>query len=260
MSDINQTGVMIIGEKESFLILTLIKKLAAAGLNAFFTRADVDSVSSKWENSDVIILYMDGADTTMTLQHYLKDKLSETNRSIILVGERDATEKVKANIGGGHVAKTFTRPLQTEQLIEALKEQTRSLENGVGITEKPSVLVVDDDASYLGLVREWLKDDYRIGMARSGMQAITWLARNSVDLILLDYEMPVTSGAQVFEMLKSEQYSRDIPVMFLTGTSDRDSIMKVMELKPAGYMLKNITQKTLLSNLDKFFVGQKYNT
>lgn len=77
---------------------------------------------------------------------------------------------------------------------------------------------LDDDVSWLNL----LKEDYRIGVARSGMQAITWLARNNVALILLDYEMPVTSGVQVFEMLKSEQYSKDIPVMLLTGKSDKE--------------------------------------
>ena len=124
---------------------------------------------------------------------------------------------------------------------------------------KKSILLVDDDPGYIHLLYEWLKDDYRVGMANSGMQAITWLARNNVDLILLDYEMPVLSGLQVLEMFKNEQYAKDIPVMFLTGKSDRESIMKVMELKPAGYMLKDINKFQLLANLNKFFVKQSYN-
>ena len=80
-----------------------------------------------------------------------------------------------------------------------------------------------------------------------------------MDLILLDYEMPVINGLQVFEMLKSEAISKNIPVMFLTGKSDKESIMKVMELKPAGYMLKNITKQQLLTHLENFFVKQTYN-
>ena len=69
---------------------------------------------------------------------------------------------------------------------------------------KKSVLIVDDDPQYLTLVREWLKSDYKVSMANSGLQAIKWLGKNKVDLILLDYEMPVTSGPQVLEMLRSD--------------------------------------------------------
>ena len=103
------------------------------------------------------------------------------------------------------------------------------------------------------LLKEWLSDKYHVGLANSGMQAILWLARNSVDLILLDYNMPIVSGPLLFEMLKNEEYSKDIPVMFLTGTSDKESIMKVMGQHPAGYMLKDITKEGLLSYVEKFF-------
>ena len=96
-------------------------------------------------------------------------------------------------------------------------------------------------------------------MARSGVQAITWLARNSVDIILLDYEMPVTNGLQVLEMLRSEQFSKDIPIIFLTGKSDKDTIMKVMALKPAGYLLKNVTRFQLLAYLQNYFVKENYS-
>ena len=95
-------------------------------------------------------------------------------------------------------------------------------------------------------------------MANSGMQAITWLASNKADLVLLDYEMPTIKGSKVLEMLRSESSSSSIPVMFLTGKSDKEAIMEVLALKPAGYLLKSIDKKTLLDTLDKFFVQQKY--
>ena len=43
-------------------------------------------------------------------------------------------------------------------------------------------------------VYEWLKGSYHVGMASSGVQAISYLARNKADLVLLDYEMPVANG------------------------------------------------------------------
>ena len=60
------------------------------------------------------------------------------------------------------------------------------------------------------------------------------------------------------EMLKSESSSSTIPVMFLTGKSDKEVIMEVLALKPAGYILKTIDRTSLLETLDKFFVQQKY--
>ena len=106
------------------------------------------------------------------------------------------------------------------------------------------------------MVHSWLKDYYRVSIVNSGMQALTWLAKNEVDLILLDYEMPVNSGPHVLEMLRSETETNKIPVMFLTGKSDRDSIKNVLALKPDRYLLKTIGKEALLDELDRFFQSQ----
>lgn len=63
-------------------------------------------------------------------------------------------------------------------------------------------------------------------MATSGVKAISWLAKHKVDLILLDHEMPITSGPKVLEMLRSDDETRNIPVMFLTGRGDKESVMR----------------------------------
>ena len=102
-----------------------------------------------------------------------------------------------------------------------------------------------------------MKGTYKVSMANSGLQAIKFLGKNKVDLILLDHEMPVTSGPQVLEMLRSEEETKDIPVMFLTGKSDKESVMAVVALKPEGYFLKTITKEELLEKLAEFFVLRK---
>ena len=89
------------------------------------------------------------------------------------------------------------------------------------------------------------------------MQAITFIAKNTPDLILLDYEMPVTTGPQVLEMIRSEVSSEGIPVIFLTGKGDKESVTKVLSLKPNGYILKTVGKEKLLSQIDDFFEGKK---
>jgi CheY-like chemotaxis protein len=123
--------------------------------------------------------------------------------------------------------------------------------------KRKSVLIVDDDPRYLKLVREWLKDEYKVSMANSGLQAIKWLGKNKVDLILLDHEMPITTGPQVLEMLRSDEETRSIPVIFLTGKGDKESVMAVVALKPEGYFLKTIKREELLEKLREFFILRK---
>jgi CheY-like chemotaxis protein len=87
------------------------------------------------------------------------------------------------------------------------------------------------------------------------MQAITYLVNNRVDLILLDYEMPIVDGPQVLEMLRSESATKDIPVIFLTGVGTRESVTRVMALKPSGYILKTTTREDLRNKLKEFFAS-----
>ncbi len=137
------------------------------------------------------------------------------------------------------------------EYVEAVSGFVKKMEAG---DYKKSILIVDDDPNYLSLVREWLRGTYKVSMANSGLQALKWLGKNKADLILLDHEMPVTSGPQVLEMLRSDEETRDIPVIFLTGKSDKNSVMAVVALRPEGYFLKTVSREELLNKLKDFFI------
>lgn len=77
-----------------------------------------------------------------------------------------------------------------------------------------------------------------------------------MDLILLDYEMPVTDGPQVLEMLRSDDETKSIPVIFLTGKDDKESVMSVLALKPEGYILKTSGKEEIENTLRTFFVNK----
>ena len=55
-------------------------------------------------------------------------------------------------------------------------------------------------------------------------------------------------------MIKSEPNTAGIPVFFLTGNGEKESILKVLALKPAGYLLKTIEKQGLLDTLNKYFL------
>ena len=121
------------------------------------------------------------------------------------------------------------------------------------------ILVVDDSGAMLRNVKGWLQDKYNVILANSGAMAIKYIATDRPDLVLLDYEMPVVDGRQVLEMIRTETDFRDVPVIFLTSKNDRESILKVMELKPEGYLLKTMEPEQIVEEVDKFFMKQKVN-
>ena len=69
--------------------------------------------------------------------------------------------------------------------------------------------------------------------------------------------MPVTTGPQVLEMIRSEPSTDDIPVIFLTGHGERDHVMQVVALKPEGYLLKSMKRFELVKAVNDFFEARK---
>ncbi len=122
------------------------------------------------------------------------------------------------------------------------------VENNVG---PKHILLVDDSALQLRTTQTLLGDDYKISVALSAAQALGSISKERPDLIILDYDMPSCNGLDFFSMLhKSDEY-KDIPVIFLTGVSDKEDIKKVIPMHPAGYLLKPVTRDDLLIRVEK---------
>jgi CheY-like chemotaxis protein len=91
---------------------------------------------------------------------------------------------------------------------------------------------------------------FQVSVVTSGKQAITFLHQNKVDLVLLDYNMPEMPGPEVLKALRSNEETKKIPVAFLTGIDNKESISQVLALKPQGYILKSATKEALISKID----------
>ncbi len=247
--------LLLLGEKESFLIRVLLKKLNDSGFDAVFSPFDITGINDLWEGTDLVVSYMD---TDVRLRddifRFLTDKMTDSGIQIAVICDKADAPFFADRLPKDLVYKVFYRPLDNDEFIKSVSTLMDRIEAG---EYRKSVLVVDDDPSYLGVVREWLKDSYKVSMVSSGLQAIKWLGKNKADLILLDHEMPVTTGPQVLEMLRSDPETASIPVIFLTGKSDRNSVMAVVALKPEGYFLKNIDKEELLGKLAEFFEQKK---
>ncbi len=115
---------------------------------------------------------------------------------------------------------------------------------------KKIVLVVDDAPANLAVLSEILKPTYQIRAAKNGALALKIAhAPTPPDVVLLDVEMPELDGYEVCEKLKSDDATRDIPVIFVTGHSDPEQQQKGMGLGAAGYLTKPVEPATVLEKL-----------
>ena len=111
------------------------------------------------------------------------------------------------------------------------------------------ILMVDDVATNLKLVAEVLGEHYRLSMARSGEQALGLLKKAKPDLILLDINMPDISGYQMMERIKAKDETKDIPVIFLTADTDRESEIKGLNMGATDFIRKPFDPKEIRSRI-----------
>lgn len=134
-------------------------------------------------------------------------------------------------------------PVELPSVVPELPEE----EAPAAVSVKKHILVVDDDRSILKLLKTALSEDYEVTTMLNGVLVEKFLDSKPVDLIILDYEMPIETGAEIFKRLKKNKKTENIPVCFLTGVADRDKIIEIMRLKPHGYLLKPIDMDMLRS-------------
>lgn len=88
----------------------------------------------------------------------------------------------------------------------------------INITQRGTILIVDDMTTNLLLLSDILKDDYNIKIAKSGLKALEILnSTDDIDLVLLDIEMPDISGYEVCKQLKNSDKTKNIPIIFVTA-------------------------------------------
>jgi len=118
--------------------------------------------------------------------------------------------------------------------------------------KKKSILVVDDDKINLQITRmNLISKGYEVHTVVSGMDAISFLAQQSVDLILLDIEMPIINGVKTLELIRKRPEMARIPVIFLTASADVVSVIDATRLEAVDYVVKPFVPRDLLSRIKK---------
>jgi len=254
LDDNIKDNVLVIGSVRSYLPHSVISSLENNDLGVLFSNGDMDIISNSDIKFGAMLIFVDEELlSNQTFLVYLKDISVEQDLPVFVLGYSEDLDELLHTIPSYLVQYRFERPINANDVVHKIV----SFLDEHDVTLRKKVLVVDDSAAALRSMKTLLSSKYQVVLASSGMMAIKYLSQDRPDLILLDYEMPVIDGRQVLEMIRSESEFSSIPVIFLTAKGDRESIMKVMHLKPEGYLLKTMDLKIVENAIDEFFVKQK---
>jgi two-component system, sensor histidine kinase and response regulator len=116
---------------------------------------------------------------------------------------------------------------------------------------KNKILIVDDNMNNVQVLAGILENNgFDLEFALNGHDALQWLDDEHFDLILLDIMMPVMDGFEVCRIIRDNKKTKEIPVIFLTAKTDRESLMRGFKCGGNDYLSKPYDQGELLARVN----------
>jgi two-component system, OmpR family, phosphate regulon response regulator PhoB len=122
--------------------------------------------------------------------------------------------------------------------------------DGISGASKPLVLVVEDEAALVTMLRYNLeKQGFRVEEAADGQEALTRIAEVTPDLVLLDWMLPVMSGLEVCRQIRRRPSTRDLPVIMVTARTEDQDAVRGLNTGADDYITKPFSIDALLARM-----------
>jgi len=116
---------------------------------------------------------------------------------------------------------------------------------------KKVVFAIDDNAFQLKLYKEMLVPRYDLRVAKNAAAALSFLNANTVDVILLDIEMPDISGFEFFADIRKVPSCMNVPVIIVSGNTGDEFLGQARKTGAADVLVKPVTPEVLVAVIEK---------
>ena len=124
----------------------------------------------------------------------------------------------------------------------------------------PTILIVDDEKVNIKLIKGMLaKENYNLISAGSGQEALSILASNRPDLILLDVMMPEMDGFETARKIKQNINTKIIPVLMVTALSEKEHRLKALDSGADDFLSKPVEKIELIIRVKSLLRIKKYH-
>ncbi|PHI20670.1 hypothetical protein CEQ90_06365 [Lewinellaceae bacterium SD302] len=258
-------------------VTTVINNLLANALR--FTPKDGQVQLKIRVNERVLITVSDtGAGIPEDELPHLFDRFYQANDSAVksegsgigLALCHELAELMKGSIGvdsepGKGSVFTLELPLEfSKDVVISASEGTtgivKKVSSGNHTSEKPRILIVEDNLGMQQLLRLLLKNKYELEVANQGIEALHKLNEPATalpDLIITDLMMPLMDGFSLVEKLKNKSHFRKIPIIVLTARNSLDDRLSVLRYGIDDYLIKPFDELELLTRIQRLITNAK---
>jgi len=121
---------------------------------------------------------------------------------------------------------------------------------GPEVSQRRVILIVDDEPEHRSLLADLLSDRYQVLTARNGEEGIAIARSEGPDLILLDVRLPRQSGLSVCQSLRSEELTRDIPIIVVTGHDNQEARTMAFRMGADDFLSKPYSLDEALARIE----------
>ena len=113
------------------------------------------------------------------------------------------------------------------------------------------ILIIDDDLEFADVLRMHLSAaGYVAEVAEDAVEGGKALLARAPALVLCDINLPYLSGLELMSLMRSDARSASIPVVFVSGRTDGDTMARAVELGAADFLAKPVTREQLLESVE----------
>lgn len=140
--------------------------------------------------------------------------------------------------------------------IELKDEESISITN-VKFSEKPAMLIVEDNLEMQDFISKRLMDKYDVYRAADGLEALKVLKEFDIDIVVSDIMMPNMDGMELLKNIKETVEYSHIPVILLSAKSDLESRINGLELGADAYIEKPFSLEYLMAQIQNLLMNRK---
>ena len=183
----------------------------------------------------------------------LKDDERYENIPVVFITSHHDRESVIKGLSFGAVD-YIVKPFETMALIECIERHVTESRAGKGKADddRPHILAVDDVIGELKIIKAALHANYKVHTISRPDSVLDFLKIRRIDLIILDYLMPVYNGFELIGMIHENPEYKDTPIIMLTSAGTVDQVREAISLGACDFIVKPFKESELVEKVSKY--------
>ncbi|MBF0226109.1 MAG: response regulator [Desulfobacterales bacterium] len=182
----------------------------------------------------------------------IKNNHATRSTPVVMLSSMDSDEEVEKGFQAG-----ATAYILKQEAKDTLKESINEILSNHLLKKNKLIMLVDDSTLIRKLIKEALEEvGFRVVMAENGRQALSLINIQTPDVVISDIDMPIMTGIEFFESLRSIPEYSTIPFVVMSANSNRGQMKRMINRGAVAYLVKPFNMDQLVILVEKLISDQ----